>query len=625
MHTIIKTDKRYLNQIEEFNNTLPAGILNKKTTNCGGTTVALTNPEKYILAVPTINLIDNKMQLKNGVSPNLCAIYGDVAHKSVVVSEYLANMHLELAPKFITTYDSLPTLLTLLGEDASQYNLLVDEYHHLFMSCGFRMKAIRKLFRVADRVKKVTYMSASPIDEDFLPKELASLPYTTIEWENQKTYTIDTIKSYHPIKSAVTIINQLLAGTYEFEGKKVDELFIFLNSVNSIRQIIKTCGLTDENTKVVCARTEVNAIKLQGVKLSKAEGDNKKINILTSTAFAGVDLYSKAGLIVIVSDQKSKQTLLDVKTHIYQILGRIRNDDNLFQCNAIHIYQPQASAKKNNTTKQWEELDIDKAFSDFISLIDRTASATKILVGTNNAYNKNTQEVMARLVSNSESDILNFMYYDKDEEVFEYLDLKESYARYAAKVEWHTYKNGLNLVSEYKCMGIALNNDVYDSKAKEVELLTVTTVDFKVLCERYIELREANDFIAAGKLASNYPLIKEAYDVLGASSIKTLKTRAKIQLAVVMKSPAFKKFIQSELPNYFSLNERYTASDVKAKLESIYSLVGINTTVKANDLLSFTDKAKEGRKASRYYTITDWDIKVKDNTPIIQELTDLLA
>ena len=69
-------------------------IFNKVVTGCGGTTIALTNTENYIIAVPTTELIENKCHppkdkngnntvweismKKAGLSPirNLFGLYG---------------------------------------------------------------------------------------------------------------------------------------------------------------------------------------------------------------------------------------------------------------------------------------------------------------------------------------------------------------------------------------------------------------------------------------------------------------------------------------------------------------------------------------------------------------------
>ena len=56
--------------------TLPSGILNKKETGCGATTVVLENQENVIIACPTRQLIINKVakypnRLKNVWEINL--------------------------------------------------------------------------------------------------------------------------------------------------------------------------------------------------------------------------------------------------------------------------------------------------------------------------------------------------------------------------------------------------------------------------------------------------------------------------------------------------------------------------------------------------------------------------
>ena len=57
--------------LSEFMETLPAGILNRKETGCGATTVVLENGENVIVACPTRQLIINKVNQY----PNTCLLY----------------------------------------------------------------------------------------------------------------------------------------------------------------------------------------------------------------------------------------------------------------------------------------------------------------------------------------------------------------------------------------------------------------------------------------------------------------------------------------------------------------------------------------------------------------------
>lgn len=73
--------------------------------------------------------------------------------------------------KIITTYDSLPRVcesLSSLGYDTyGNAHLVIDEWHLLLMSYGFRKGAIRGLLDEAKKFKSVTYISATPIEKDF--------------------------------------------------------------------------------------------------------------------------------------------------------------------------------------------------------------------------------------------------------------------------------------------------------------------------------------------------------------------------------------------------------------------------------------------------------------------------
>lgn len=618
-NTTITTTARFIQQIPEFEGSLPAGILNKTCTNVGGSHTALVNSEPYIIAVPTKNLIANKLQKHS----NICAIYGDVSDKEKVLRNYLtgfkaptpfeqlalfSDMFLAEAPKIITTYDSLVRVLDILGDKAKDFNLLCDEYHSLFTECSYRMRAILNVLKNASRCKKVTYMSASPIEEDFLPKELASLPRTTINWVNQTPYKIESIKSYHPIKSLIAIINLMLEGSYTFEGKPVKELFVFLNSVNTIRKVIKTCSLTDETTKVVVSNSELNQIKLQGITISDADGDNKLINFFTSTAFAGIDLKSTAGLIVVVSDQNNKQTLLDVSTHIYQIAGRIRNDDNLFYKDIIHIYQPSKTSKKNSATKQWEPLDLDLLYAQRLKDIDDIASNTRGFVIADNQLNSTAKRVKAKLYSNNSADRDHFVYFDYATEEFEYLEIKESLARYLAKIEHHIYKNGFNLVNAYVDAGFDLKASHYDAKSKEIELELVSSVNFRSLAEKYIKLRDEKDDLSAEKISKQYPILQKAYDLLGASVIRSCKFNTdKLNEHLTVKSYDFAEYVRAELKSMGTVTGKgYSAAGIKQLLTDVYEKIGLKSvkpTAKA--ILSLCSKVTEKKTNTGYIYIIE--------------------
>jgi len=94
-----------------------------------------------------------------------------------------ANNHDTL--KILVVYDSLDKVVNTLTD--SGYNvqrdffLLVDEYHLLFNSYSFRHKAIKKLLEIAAHFERVTYMSATPIEREYILDELKHLPTVAVE------------------------------------------------------------------------------------------------------------------------------------------------------------------------------------------------------------------------------------------------------------------------------------------------------------------------------------------------------------------------------------------------------------------------------------------------------------
>ena len=80
----------------------------------------------------------------------------------------------------MATYDAIPRVVDVAGTEI--YNkafLLVDEYHRLF-DYSFRHSAIAGLLEQAPRFASKTYLSATPIEQEFLLDELRGIPQVKI-------------------------------------------------------------------------------------------------------------------------------------------------------------------------------------------------------------------------------------------------------------------------------------------------------------------------------------------------------------------------------------------------------------------------------------------------------------
>ena len=325
--------------LSEFMKTLPAGILNKKETGCGATTVVLENGENVIIACPTRQLIINKVdQYPSQRCPyKLFAVQKGVGLNHI--ENYIKECQGKQPIKIMVTYDSFPRVYAVMKQQAIECKIVVDEYQEILDAYIYRNAAIRNLLNELKDISNVTYLSATPIPYKWKPSELDGLPEYEIEWKNSIKIMPNRIKTDHPFTIVANIIkNHKMGHPFEINGQKVKEFFFFVNSVTAINGIIKASNLTPDEVKIICGKTEMNKLKLGQFKFEDARGANKTFTFCTKTVFYGADFYSDAGLAIIVSDGFAKSTLLDISTDIVQITGRIRTKENPFKNIILHIY-----------------------------------------------------------------------------------------------------------------------------------------------------------------------------------------------------------------------------------------------------------------------------------------------
>ena len=154
---------------------LPINCLFDKTiTGCGGTELALTNSKHTIMAMPFVNLVDNKVNQEQHVGKVLGVFEGITNNE---IEEYIKTHEIR---KIACTYDSLPRVVrTIQNMKINVYNdffLLIDEWHVLFNQYVFREKAVTEVLKLAQFFREVTYMTATPIEDELILKEVKHLP-----------------------------------------------------------------------------------------------------------------------------------------------------------------------------------------------------------------------------------------------------------------------------------------------------------------------------------------------------------------------------------------------------------------------------------------------------------------
>lgn len=319
MKQIIKANQNSKFLSDVIDNLPSKCLFNKGITGCGGTTLEIESKRDSIILVPNINLVINK----TFVYPNLIGVWGETSK-----TEFQSKLNKGIFNKIIATYDALPKLIEWLGDTIYVYFLLVDEYHILFNSYAFRYKAISFVLQNYTKFTDYCFMTATPLTDYNILEEIKNLPQIEVQWEAAIPVNVTVKNTYFTSKELTSIINNSLNEDYNWH--------IFINSINTIRSIIKNINTADYRT--ICSKEAASKDKSEGkLKVKSINSPICKINFYTATAFEGVDIYDPKGKTIVISDTNIAQSLVDISTLFIQICGRLRDsiykNEALFICN----------------------------------------------------------------------------------------------------------------------------------------------------------------------------------------------------------------------------------------------------------------------------------------------------
>jgi hypothetical protein len=369
---------KYLGDIIEFESGLPKNCLfDKGRTGCGGTTIALEDGKPYVIAAPFVQLIKNKdaqMKLKD---MHICPVFEGVTVQDIRAYILLTTSS-NRVPKIMTTYDGIEKVLEAI-ENPKDFNLLVDEYHLLLGQYNLRKSAISKLLDVYSRFGSYCFMTATPMTAEYTMSALANVPRLEVEWEDielRKVVSIMCPKGVAPV--IYELVNSFI------NGEKEGNAYLFVNSVAFMKDVIEACGLTFENCNLVYSENNKTILPIERGSLETP----KKINMLTSTAFEGCDVYDTEGRTFVVSDPSKVNSLLDISTTFSQISGRIRDAKDK---TITHYYK----------TTRYSEVSL----SEFKAQCDALKHETKDIVkSVNQATTDSARKVLSDLWKDNAND-----------------------------------------------------------------------------------------------------------------------------------------------------------------------------------------------------------------------------
>lgn len=574
--------------LSEFMTEIPENcLLNKKQTGCGATELAIRNSIPTIIAMPYVALVKNKtIYRKDDIS--VLGVYEGISEQDII--DYVRTHSLL---KIAVTYDSLPRVITALQSTGinpyKELFLLVDEWHVLFNSYSFRHTAITKLLTLSAQFSRVTYMTATPIEREYILEELKHLPICEIDWPHLVEINVRSRQTTKPDKYVASECQKVLQENLPYN------LHIFVNSVEFISKVIRLLKLSPETVKIVCSTSgdaKVDNEKKLGKthSISQPSDPVKKINFYTSTCFEGCDLYDENGVTFIVSDGRKAHTLLDISTLFTQICGRIR--DSKYKTEIIHVY---------STTKYSDQVSL----AEFIASTEKTWSEAESYAAEINALSES-----ARVKTLSKIPYINEQYVRIEDNrlIVDRNLVNMDIVNF--KICRHIYRTYVNLTNELQRNGYRIIRYSYSPILEKLTSHPQARCTFKALFDEYHRLRTTQPFFSwdnhaelSALIENQHPLIKQAYEQLGVIQVQALKYHVgNIRRALVKKLPMtdeykIVKMINETLPQLKAIPKR----KVKERLQQIYDMLGIKRIAKATDL-------------SKWYEIKETSPKIDGKT-----------
>ena len=549
---------RYLSELPNFQNGLPHGIVNKTKTDVGGTYVAANCKANYIMVCPFKDLVDSIAVDKNN-RYKVFKCYGGVREPQY--QKYIKENQIH---KIAVTYDSLEKLLRWMNNKTDGWNVLIDEYHLILEDMDFRESAIMKMCRAVQKFKHYTFLSSTPIEEDYEIDFFKNLPHYKVTWDLNLQINIKKIKATNLTKGLCNIIqtfNDSGISLPDINGeiRKVEQLFIFLNSVTTVKQILDTLELEKDEVKICCASRKRNRLILGEYQIESAIAPNKHINFFTKKCFQGCNLFSNNGLIIVASDAYKTHTLVDISTTMEQISGRLRCNDeyqNIFRNTMVHIY----STNNNILSDEEFELKMQQKEKDAVKLLSLQEKATD-----------EERETLVKRV-NVETDLLSVEdgYLVRNELKRQAFIRKQNIRK--------TYRNGIWVHDAYSNK----SEKFIQSKQElwgdfDILLAKAVTISYEQLLKDYLDH-------PSEQYEQEYPEFKDFRRYLKETEMNSLRWNKERMMQVV----SDKKKMQQAFRAIYNKGAFISDKNLKQALGEQFQQLGIELSPKATQILNCT-------------------------------------
>jgi hypothetical protein len=415
-------------------------------------------------------------------------------------------------------------------------------------------------------------MTATLLEDEFILDELKEVPIVEAVWQDVINVKVQSVLCPKGVlNSIIELVNYCLNENCDFN------LYIFVNSVEFIKNVVKEAKLTEDNCNVIYSKNNLTNVGIErGTLPSLKDGsiNPKKINLLTSTVFEGSDIYDENGKTIIVSDPTKSQTLIDISTSFQQIANRVRNSK--YNDNIVHYYNN--TRYSNITYKEFQERsldEIDAAKTISIEYNNLSERARRGIAGINEVY----------------------IGIEKKNKTFYFNPNLVKLDLYNFKICKHLYSIRINgLTNEYKKHGFDSNKYIHKSN------ISIAKKDLESFKETIIEIEKYYNCIINNSCEETqkayidtafkkYNFLKEAIKKLGFDEIKKLKynqTTIKRKLLTYVDNNLETKIYKMLKVNTDITSGNFIPSEIlKKRFKNIYETLNTHKVAKASDIESY--------------------------------------
>jgi hypothetical protein len=598
--------------LDEVFNTFPNdSFLCKSVAGVGGTTLAITNNEDYVIAGSSVELVINKSDQHDNLIPVCAGVYAEDIIKKVGV-----NKALGIPIKIITTYDSLYKVVDALGGDVVNYKLLVDELQVLLKASDkFKPKVVTKVLDQVGLFKSVCFMTATPTPRKYFPPQIAKLDYYRVVWEDSEKMVVNKANIKGDMTKKVTAI-----ALHHIDNGGIP--IFFYNSLSGIipciKNLVKIRGISHKDVKIICADTDGNRNYLKEqlgagwfpekplYKELDFEGNtfmnprNKPIQFCTKYAFEGLDFNVEDAHTYIVSDVRNKHrhhTRIDISTDLQQVAGRCRNQNPLSKRECVFLWNDCVDgvgmSEEEYEKYVKEELAMAKDMEERYT-IDRMKSM-KINLDTSPYFVE-----VDGVVTTNEYAIYGMC--------ISYAALNVDYVNVMVGGKKTTrMEDKLDLFSQTKGFKLPELSIIDKGKMKKKQ-------SFKELSEEYYKLNKVLGVKYSEKVKDSLEVIKsldkefcEIVNTIGIEEIKSTgfhKTKSKTKYS---KSVGINVISKNKSVAYKNLKIKegdfLTYLGIKNKIQSCFDKMGLDCTAKATDIKDIYNVKRTARQGVEGFLI----------------------